>query len=213
VGSSNSDVAVREGRNLVIPSDEDYAMMSYDELAAMEGFRVSGLSLLSKDTLLGVPHIITKVTYWRVLEGRIGHVSVEATLASADAMARAIRRGWVPGISNVDDMVLDPNERVVYNDGGTGIRRQLTALFHAKKAVDVGREDVADDSRYDTPWPEWVSFLDARVQSREVGEVPVVYRIPDGDGYRPLILHVDRGLNVSKYANEYTDDGETYYLQ
>lgn len=213
-----SSPALREeGRDLVLPDDTDYAMMSYDELNAMETIRVSGFTIVSKDELLGVPHIATKVTYWQPLEGRFGFVSVEATIASPDVLTRAIRRGWVPNVSTPDDFILEPSERVVYNDGGTGIRRQLTELFHGVNVIDVGKPDVEDGTRFDTPWPEWESFTETRVQSAEIGEVPCVSKIPTTDekwkgGYKPFILRVDRGLSVSEYANAYTDDGRTFYL-
>lgn len=207
---SSTDVTTRdEGRDLVLPGDQEYAMMSYDELMAMESFRVAGLSLLSKEELLGVPHIITKVTYWMPKAEQLGMVSCEATLASPEYLKKAIERGWIPNISTPDQMKLEPSERVVYNDGGTGIRRQLTALFHNQEVIDVGHEDVEDDSRFDVAWPEWVSFSETRRQSAEVGDVPCVSRI----GKRPLILRADRGLSVSEYSNAYTDNGTTFYLR
>lgn len=198
-----------EGRDLVLPNDADYAMMSYDQLMGMETFRVFGLSLLSKEELLGVPHVITKVTYWTPNKDQLGMVSCEATVASEHYLAKAIDRGWVPNVSAPDQFKLEPNERVVYNDGGTGVRRQLTALFHANEVINVGRDDVADDSRFDVAWPEWVSFSEWRRQSAEAGNVPCVTRI----GARPLILRADRGLSLSEYTNDYTDKGKTYYLR
>lgn len=213
-----SDVAVPEGRNLVFPDDNDYAVMSYDELMGMETFRVSGFTILSKDELIGVPHIITKVTYWQPLAGRIGHATCEATLASPEYLSRAIGRGWIPNVSNVSDLRIEPNERIVYNDGSTGIRRQLTQLFHHRGAIDVGHEDVQDDSRFDTPWPDWESFTETRRQSAAAGDVPCVSKVlvstsADREAvYKPLILRADRGLRVSEYANEFTDDGRTFYL-
>lgn len=214
-----SDVTIREeGRDLVMPTDNDYAMMSYEDLEAMETIRVSGFTIVSKEELLGVPHIATKVTYWHPLEGRFGFVSVEATVASAPVLKRAISRGWVPNVAADDQFRLEPSERIVYNDGGTGIRRQLTELFHGVGVIDVGHEDINDGSRFDTPWPDWEAFTDTRRQSAEIGEVPCVWRIPTDDkrwegGYKPFVLKADRGLSVSEYSNAYTDDGRTFYLR
>lgn len=212
---SSDAVAVREGRDLVIPTDQDYAVMSYEELAAMDTIRLTGLSLVSKEELLGVPHIITRTTYWMPKKDQKGMVSVEATVASADYLKYAITRGWIPNIETPDDLRILPSERIVYNDGGTGIRRQLTGLAHDAGAIDVGHEDMDNLLRFDIPWPEWDSFMDSRYQSQEVGMVPTVFRYPhptEEGSYRPFLAKVDRGLRVSRYSNEHADDVETFYL-
>lgn len=210
---STDVTTTREGRDLVIPTDADYAVMSYADLQQMQAFRVTGFSLVSKDELLGVPHIITRVTYWLPKKDQLGMVSLEATVADAETLERAIQRRWVPNVENLSQLRIEPNERVVYNDGGTGIRRQVTKFFHHYGAIDVGRADVAEDLRYDTPWTEWESYSETRRQSAEVPAVPSVTRLKTPDGERPMLLAVDRGLSVSKYSNEYADEAETYYLR
>lgn len=204
-----TDVVPAPGRNLVIPSDNEYAVMTYDELFQMETFRISGFTLVSKDELLGVPHVITKVTYWKPLAEQLGMVSCEATVASIPILERAIERGWIPHVTNISQLKLEPNERVVYNDGGTGIRRQITQLLNQVGVINVGREDVEDGSRFDVAWPEWEEFSEYRRQSAEVGNVPCCSRVGD----RPFLLNVVRGLSVSEYSNDYASDAKTYYLR
>lgn len=216
---SDKDVTAREeGRNVVRPEDADYSMMSYDELMGMETFRIEGLTLCSKEDLLGVPHIITKATYWMPKAEQNGMVSIEATVASPQFLERAINRRWCPNIERIDQLLIDPNERIVYNDGGTGVRRQITMLAHNYGAIDVGNEDEQTDARFDAPWPEWENFIDSRYQNKTITAVPCVWRIPNNpsdveEGFRKMALRVDRGLYVSKYDNEYADDATTFYLR
>jgi hypothetical protein len=212
--TDNSGVTVPEGRNLVIPTDADYAVMTYAELQGMEMMRVTGLTLMSKELLLGVPHIITRVTYWMPKKDQKGMVSVEATVADVETLEKAIRRGWVPNCEAVDQLRVDPNERVVYNDGGTGIRRQITVILDQLKLIDVGDEKNPLPDRFDRPWPDWNEFAETRYQSMEIGQVPSFSRYTAGDGTeKPFLLQVPRGLYVSAYANEYSDDAETFYLR
>jgi len=191
----------------------DYANMSYTDLLAMDSLRVEGFAIVEKADLLGVPHIITRVTYWRPNKGQLGMVSVEATIADEATLKSAVDRGWVPDKETVDALKVKANERIVYNDGSTGIRRQLTSLFVQQGLVQLGKhseEDRENGRAFDQPWTEWQSFNEWRRQSEEVGNVPSFSRLLDN---RPLILRADRGLSVSSYSNEYTDEGETYYLR
>jgi hypothetical protein len=212
--TTNTEMTVPEGRNLVIPTDADYAIMTYAELQGMEMMRVTGLTLLSKELLMGVPHIITRVTYWQPKKDQKGMVSVEATVADFPVLKRAIERGWVPNTESVDQLKLDPEERVVYNDGGTGIRRQITVILEQLKLIDVGDNKNPLPERFDRPWPEWEEFAETRYQSAEIGQVPSFSRYTAADGTeKPFLLQVPRGLYVSSYENEYTDEGTTFYLR
>lgn len=211
---TTNEVAIPAGRNLVIPTDAEYAVMSYDELMEMESLRIQGLTLISKEEMLGVPHIITRVTYWMPKKDQKGMVSVEATIGGIPHLERAIQRRWIPNVENADQLRIDPNERVVYNDGGTGIRRQITMMLESLKLLDVGDNDNQTPERFDRPWTEWENFAEHRYQSKEIGTVPSFSRHTGADGVeRALIIRCDRGLYLSAYSNEYTDEGETFYLR
>jgi hypothetical protein len=211
---TTNEVAIPAGRDLVIPNDADYAVMSYDELMGMDSLRIQGLTLISKEEMLGIPHIITRVTYWTPKKDQKGMVSVEATVGGIPHLERAIQRGWVPNVERIEQLRLDPNERVVYNDGGTGIRRQLTMMLESLKLIDVGDNDNQSPERFDRPWPEWTEFAETRYQSKDTGDVPSFSRHTDANGTeRALIIRCDRGLYLSAYSNEYTDEGETFYLR
>jgi hypothetical protein len=207
----------------VVPADDSgdvdqYSELSYSELLGLESYRVTGFALLDKRELLGVPHIITRVTYWRPNKNKdgslqLGMVSVEAILGDIDTLLMAINRRWVPNVDDMTQLKLQPNERIVYNDGSTGIRRQLTQLFHKIKLINVGSmtaEEEKSGAAFDRAWPDWESFSQFRRQSEEVGDVPSIGLDHRG---RPLVIRADRGLSVSEYSNSYTDEGETFYLR
>jgi hypothetical protein len=210
--------------------------MSYEDLTAgdMEMYSLGGVSLVNKQVLLGVPFVITQVTYQLVPpkpskgERVRGYVSCEATVGDERALTRAIKRGHVPNVSSLDQLNVDPDERIVFNDGGTGVRRQLTALLHTYGIVRVFDGEVTGHNRvrfsdgtestyaeFDVPWDEWKYYGD---QTRMVKdkyhndvdiEIPCVSRSHKGGAFLLSILH---GLHVSDYTNEY-GEGETYYLK
>jgi hypothetical protein len=87
-----------------------------------------------------------------------------------------------------------PNQAVVYNDGGTGIRRQLTALFEQAGIIETGGDA-------DRPMSQWKSGADYAAAGIQV--------LPTGEKFRYVALN---GLRVSRYDNEYGTDLETWYL-
>lgn len=156
-----------------------------------------------KKLLLGVPMCITRVTYRP--KGKVqerGYVSVEATIGDVVSIRQAIRRGWIPNVTTMEDFLYGPEERIVFNDGGTGIRRQLTMLLHATGKLNVG--DIVDDGTFDIDWSEWTSF--DSVGTQKVNDVEM--EIPD---FRGLRIGATRGLRVSTYDMDGTD-AETFYL-
>ncbi len=87
----------------------DLARMTYDEMLEMpEQEEVLGAALTEKEDLLSVPFIITRLTFRTSDKSEAEYVSVEATTVK--------------------------NEHVVFNDGSTGIRRQLV-LWAMDKAI------------------------------------------------------------------------------
>jgi hypothetical protein len=209
----------------LIPQDDnssvDTSVLSYSELLGLESYRIAGTALVDKKELLGVPHIITKVTFWmpkQLKDGsyQSGMASVEATLGDEATLTMAAGRGWIPGVESFAALKLNANERIVYNDGSTGVRRQLVAIFHTAGLITVAardkktEEEFASNRVFDRPWTDWAAFTQHVRQSDEVGAVPCISRDDRGN---PLVIRVDRGLSVSAYSNDYTDEGETYYLR
>lgn len=165
----------------------------------------------NKNALIGVPHIITSVTYRESNDKNKprGYVSVEATIAPAPAIENAIRRGWIPDVSTLADFKLDPGANVVYNDGSTGIRRQLTKMFFDAGMCDVGGDPKEAGARFDRSHTEWESCKFEGTRHDSEFDVDVTYPLFDQspNGGRLLIV-VKHGLRVSEYG----EDSVTFYL-
>lgn len=164
-----------------------------------------------KYTLIGVPHVITSVTYRESKDKNKprGFASVEATIAPAPAIENAIRRGWIPGVTALDQLAFTPGSNVVYNDGSTGIRRQLTQMFHDAGMCDVGGDPAEKGARFDRSHTEWDSCNFEGTRHDAEFDVDVTYPLFDQspNGGRLLIV-VKHGLRVSEYG----EDSVTFYL-
>lgn len=191
--------------------------LSFSELVGLNTHVIDGFTEVLKDEMLGVPHAITGMTFWmpkRNQDGSLqrGFVSCECTIGDANMLEAALKRGWIPNKTSVDELLFSPNERVLYNDGSTGIRRQLVEILQNGKLLDVGGN--GDRMRFDKPWTEWASFTQHTTQGTDKdGDdviVPSFHETPEGN---PLVIIVPRGLMKSSYSNDYTDDGVTYYLR
>lgn len=214
-------------------SNIDVVTATYDELIASPAalLTVDSVGLLDeKESLAGVPHVITRATFWSIDEDQIkaankaglptprGYVSLEATVASEDKLARAVRRSLCP-VDKVEDLDVEPNERVIYNDGSTGIRRQVVVMLQLAGLIDVGGEatdtEPERDRRFDVPWTEWANAGTQWVRQGEDkdGNAIMVPSFAFGPGGNPLLIHVRRGLEVSTYENAWTDKGTTWYLK
>lgn len=187
-----------------------------DRFAA--GYSLPGFTEVDKLWLEGVPHVITRVTFWVPTKG-IGHCSVEAYTGTTEMILRALRRGKIPATAlNGDAPIVEAKEAVVYSDGGTGIRRTLVKMFQQFGLIDVGHEKLPEEGplgecRYDVPWvgktakDGWTSFTGTRMQGSV--QVPSIQENHNGDALR---INVLGGLQKSEYSNE-TGDSTTWYLK
>lgn len=210
--------------------DLDYSTVeveqaSYDELMQVPGFMVSGATIVAKGWLLGVPHIVTSATFWTPKASkdglRMGMVSLEATVAGVDILQRQIRLGRILEriesegngetrvIKDVGELGFYPGERIVYNDESTGIRRTVVKWLSDAGLVTLPKEAPKGYSGnlLDLPWPSWEAFSENTTQGELV--VPRFTKLASGN---PFLIHAARGLRVSEYANDYTDEGLTYYF-
>jgi len=166
-----------------------------------------------KARLLGIPHIITRVTYRPGIEEK-DYVSIEAVVADAGTLEYEVKRGRVPGASVFADLTVEPEERIVYNDGSTGIRRQLTHLLHNMGLIEV--LGVGQDlAVFDTPYFEWMTFTQVGLMNGEAEgvkiEVPDFTLSPSGT---PLAIVVGHGLRISEFPNPANPKAmsEVFYL-
>lgn len=172
-----------------------------------EAFWSQGFRLVTKDDLLGVPHIVVSVTY---REGfpRAGvkgdYVSLEAVIASPDILASMPVMKSIttqqPEVRTVFDLGVFPNEAVIYNDGSTGVRRQVTEKIASLGMIDPGKPDkdvLVPGDRQIQKWAKGADLLGERLVATPNGQ--------------PLRFNNLRGLRKSDYENEY-GEATTYYI-
>ena len=138
---------------------------------------VIGRALVDKRTMIGVPHIITNLAF------RKGNK--DATQKQHDYVSAEFTTLPEAGKPAVDG---------VYNDGSTGIRRQLVQYLAHKGTL---------------PADPFGADPDSLVWSVIPGPDPTD---PESDPSFDVRLIAARGLRVSEYENDYTDEGVTFYL-
>ncbi len=178
----------------------------------IDGATVIQSATLEQDkmSLIGVPMVITRVTYRpRAAKMERGYVSVEAVIGDVPHILQAVTRGWIPGVERIVDFPFSPEELIVFNDGSTGIRRQLTFLLHGAGELNIGKyketSRVGVDSAFDRDWSQWESFKTATIQKVNDAEI----EIPDFQGLQIFAPH---GLRVSEYTADGVGDATTFYL-
>jgi hypothetical protein len=198
----------------VIQMPERYNPAVHDWGTLIEGAdTVLGADLVSGtenwelfDALQGVPFMITRVVYRPSDFGgatEANYVSCEAVLAPASILVR----------KHVDLSTLpfDPGGMVIFNDGSTGIARQITEYLHAAGYIvvvpdgtDLQPGGKKGESSFDLPVSKWAHI---RAGDMRFG--------PDGQpAYSADVrLNCPRGIRISEgYENAYTKDGKTRYL-
>jgi len=152
------------------------ASKSQQDIAALlEGADfVTGRALVDKASLTGEPFIITSVTFRK---GYMDLNKVQHDYVSCE-------------YTSLEDLPID----AVFNDGSTGIRRQVVQYLASKGLLPEHYVENPDT----TVW----GVLPAAVDENGEGS----------DWEIPVKLVCARGLRVSEYSNEFTDEGVTFYL-
>jgi hypothetical protein len=163
------------------------------------------------DALEGVPFLITRMTFHPGEAGkREAFVSCEAALAPRPEMER--RR------VNLAMLPFDPGDLVVFNDGSTGIYRQCVAYLHARGFIALpdpvtteGKGPRWDEKAGEMTYECSYDLPPARWESAHVGDFR--YNL-DGLAIYAVNVRVlaKRGIRISEYDNEWTQDGKTRYL-
>lgn len=176
------------------------------------------------DALVGIPFLGTSLNFRPGVtrkdnEGKdkkYAYVSVEAVIPPAKELripkinvARSVAE--LPPITSLDDLPFGPDDHVVFNDGSTGIYRQVVQYLAAKQYIQLVREGDSvvtsgklGETTYDLPPEDWADIKAGHMRF-------------DLDGFGLYSVHVrlfcPRGLRLSKYTNEYNPDGsKTRYL-
>lgn len=172
---------------------------------------VSGASLFKDEglnTLVGIPFLIHSITFRPgiIRDGiQQDYVSIEALLADAETMRRAIKRGQ---FTAVQAELLQPEENIILNDGSTGIFRQVVKYLNDNGYIALPEGPESGDKgncRYDLPRTSW--------------EGTAVEMTVENDGTLsdttyPVRLFCPRGLRVSEYTSPVnpSEKARTFYL-
>lgn len=159
-----------------------------------------GFRLVNKKALLGVPHIIINITY---REGflnkdtkiRGDYVSLEAVVANDEFLRSPIVRA----MTGHRELEVFGNETIVYNDGGTGIRRSITEMLVRQGLINPGGKPN-DNRRFDRPMSQWVNGAELAAEGIRADK--------QGEHLRYGVI---RGLRRSDYLWE-GQDATTYYF-
>lgn len=162
-----------------------------------------GHALVDQAALVGVPFIVTGVT---VREGvpqkdgkntiRTNYLSIELIVADKPTLLRYIEMGRLaPNVAKN----FEPCEQLVFNDGSTGVARQVVSKLHETGAITVpdgSNDGPMGTSRWDIHRSKW--------NAGWTEDNPDLH-------FPNLAWSAPRGLRVSGYTNDF-GDAETYYI-
>lgn len=139
--------------------DLDFRRLALDTAYVSQGFR-----LVEKLHLEAVPHVIKRIIFRdgfpRGEKGEPGdYVTVEAVVASRDILDSAPVKAMIAARDQGPELGVFPNEPVVYNDSGTGIRRELVNLC-AKENLISFAATRQDEVPADLPYQRWATGAD-----------------------------------------------------
>lgn len=191
----------------------EFGQLSFADLVS--GATVIDSPVVEKDKLrlCGVPHIITKVSYRPgVMNKQTGirqdYVSIEGLTAPQEYLDEAIKRKWIA--EEILDMIPKAGERLVYNDGGTGIRRQVTHILWNKGLLVLDSKSTPQAmAEFDAPYSTWESFEQSgEMNDADGGKFSIPEFTHEKDG-RPLAIFPHHGLRAS-YMEEF--ETNVFYL-
>lgn len=175
--------------------------LDFRKLALEAKYGALGFRLVDKAELVGVPFVIIAVVYRqgfpldkaKTMFGDF--VSCEAVVADHQILMTPQIQSQLQG-----PLTVFGNETIVFNDGGTGIRRTLTKLLDEWKLIDVGGQVSPDDVPWDREYGRWLGGADDALTG---------FRF-DVQG-EPFRYMARRGLRVSEYEYE-GQPARTYYF-
>jgi hypothetical protein len=184
--------------------------MSFSQAFDETADEIQGNDLL-KDQILrdleGVPFGITRLTFRRGAASRktkgmhLAYVSVEGVIADKEYLASRKR--------SLDDTPFRPGDHIIFNDGSSGVYRQLVQYLEGKGYIvlpdSLPKDGPKEECRYDLPPSKWIE-INAGTNYFDMDADFMVYAVD-------VRLMCPRGLRNSDYTNEYAPDGATtHYL-
>ena len=166
------------------------------------------------DDLVGVPFVMTHVVFRRGItrDKQVqAYVSCEVRLApSFDLRMINIRRegSELPRLSSLEGLPFGPDTHVVFNDGSTGIYRQVVQYLWRKRFITLAEPVIEGggygESSFDQPPGKWAGIAQGEPSETDDGFTAYAANI---------LLLCPRGLRLSLYNNQYNPDGsKTRYL-
>jgi hypothetical protein len=164
------------------------------------------------DDLVGVPFLITAVHFRPGLligKERQAYVSCEIRVAP-ELNLRLInsrREGSnLPAFTSLDTLAFGPDSHVVFNDGSTGVYRQIVKYLATKGFITLADPIVEagayGESSFDGPPHKWAGI--------RIGDAP------NDDGFvyynSPIRLFCPRGLRLSQYEHSEFGQSQTRYI-
>lgn len=225
--AAETALAMTPDRAVRVTDDADYDTIR--QLQAQYGaIDFPGASRIDKLHMLGIPFVVVGVRFQDVMPKESGgfrdYVTIDAFVADEATVQAQIDRGRVMRsvgrdaecYTDIADLPVKPEERVIINDGSTGVRRQIVQLLDYFGLIRVGHDDL-EQRRYDLAWNEWddpapaADAVSSSWLSAAGTEIPAFRSVPDG---RPLIVTAARGLHGSVYPSEFAPSGwaTTYYV-
>jgi len=176
---------------------------------------LGGADLLDKeliDYLVKVPHRIVEITFYQGTLIKNGHdgafVSATAMIAPEDVLAKRFRGN--EKATKWDDLPFMPEDIVVYNDGSTGMYRQVVKVLHENGYIGLPDPVIegggVGESTYDLHPSKWTGLDPKRARQLPNKE--------DGTfGGVAFYIRIDapRGIRYSSYENE-NGEGRTRYI-
>jgi hypothetical protein len=167
------------------------------------------------DDLVGVPFLITRVQFRPgVMRDKVQQAYVTCEVRITDTLdIRLIntRResSQLPKLSGLESLAFGPGSHVVFNDGSTGVYRQIVKYLYTKQyitlPVPIVEAGTYGECTFDRPPSQWAGFTHGEIYDDPKTKFA---------GYvADIRLYCPRGLRNSLYENDYTQTGsKTRYL-
>lgn len=196
--------------NVVYQPGEDWQSLTdrADELLGYDLARDE-----TADDLVGVPFVMTRTVFRPGVlrdKERSAYVSCEVRISpNLDLRLINSRResSRLPRLTDLDSLAFGPDSHVVFNDGSTGVYRQVVKLLMAKQYITLAEPVIEaggyGESSFDQPPGKWTGYAQGTPVNTDDGFI----------GYAAdIALYCPRGLRLSLYENDYTQTGKTRYL-
>lgn len=194
---------------LLSNSEIDYtaALQDADEVQSI-GLDIDLFKDERLDSLKGVPFLIVGGSFReKIIDDKLtDFVTVIAMIADEGFLGRRHIK-W-------EGKDWDPMQTFGFNDGGTGVRRQLVAYLHDKGHINVSSGDIVENGTlgqctYDKKVSEWetISLGELVMKEDKNGNELATWEfmLPKG-------LSVPRGIRTSTYKGKFGKDVTTRYL-